>query len=84
MTKAWVRLPPDIGHRRPAEALGQGDVIGGDRFGSDAGYREWAYTAFTRARGQTRFYICEPEPSRGFSHKALRSLRAGILLPCYL
>ena len=45
---------------------------------------EWAYTAFTRARGQTRFYICEPDPSRGFSHKALRSLRAGILLPCYL
>ena len=40
---------------------------------------EWAYTAFTRARGQTRFYICEPDPSRGFSHKELRSLRAGIL-----
>lgn len=29
--------------------------------GSDAAYREWGYVAWSRAREQTRFYICAPE-----------------------
>jgi hypothetical protein len=29
--------------------------------GSDAAYREWGYVAWSRARLQTRFYICEPD-----------------------
>ncbi len=29
--------------------------------GSDAAYREWGYVAWSRARLQSRFYICEPD-----------------------
>jgi len=29
--------------------------------GSDAAYCEWGYVAWSRARLQTRFYICEPD-----------------------
>ncbi|MCA1700661.1 MAG: hypothetical protein LC790_17870, partial [Actinobacteria bacterium] len=29
--------------------------------GSDTSYREWGYVAWSRARLQTRFYICEPD-----------------------
>lgn len=29
--------------------------------GSDTAYREWGYVAWSRARLQTRFYICEPD-----------------------
>jgi ATP-dependent exoDNAse (exonuclease V) alpha subunit len=29
--------------------------------GSDIAYREWGYVAWSRARIQTRFYVCEPD-----------------------
>jgi conjugative relaxase-like TrwC/TraI family protein len=29
--------------------------------GSDTAYREWGYVAWSRARLQTRFYVCEPD-----------------------
>jgi len=29
--------------------------------GSDIAYREWGYVAWSRARLQTRFYVCEPD-----------------------
>jgi conjugative relaxase-like TrwC/TraI family protein len=29
--------------------------------GSDAAYREWGYVAWSRARLETRFYVCEPD-----------------------
>lgn len=29
--------------------------------GSDISYREWGYVAWSRARLETRFYICEPD-----------------------
>ncbi|MGH2746194.1 MAG: ATP-dependent DNA helicase, partial [Thermoleophilaceae bacterium] len=38
--------------------------------GSEAIYQEWAYSAFTRARRDTRFYVCDPELHGERSHGA--------------
>ena len=70
-----VTLPRDYLERRTARGgptivhgyagtahIAQGSTTGrAFVLGSDAAYREWGYVAWSRAREQTRFYICEPE-----------------------
>lgn len=36
--------------------------------GSDTVYREWGYVAWSRARLQTRFYVCEPDAADHDDH----------------